>query len=137
MNDEDTAGPEEIKQRLVAERERLEGARDAVVSDGYVGQPQSAAMEELSTVDQHPADIGTETFYMERDQSLLEQVRSDLDDVDAALRRLEEGTYGRCEACGEPIGDDRLEAVPAARFCLAHQEAAENGGQAGARIGNL
>ena len=61
-------------------------------------------------------------------RDLLDQVRSDLDDVDAALRRLEEGTYGRCEACGQPIGETRLEALPAARYCLRHEHGA--GGQA-------
>ncbi len=51
----------------------------------------------------------------------LDQVRSDLDDVEAALRRLEEGGYGQCEACGRPIGEGRLAALPAARHCLGHQ----------------
>jgi RNA polymerase-binding transcription factor DksA len=52
---------------------------------------------------------------------VLDQVRNDLDDIDAALRRLEEGSYGQCEACGRPIGEERLTALPAARYCLGHQ----------------
>ena len=58
----------------------------------------------------------------------LDQVRSDLDDVEAALRRLEEGTYGQCEACGTPIGEGRLAALPAARYCVGHQPVARAGG---------
>ncbi len=72
----------------------------------------------------------------ERD-ALLDQVRSDLDDVDAALRRLEGGTYDRCEACGGPIGEERLGALPAARYCLRHQPFAEGTVPSGARPGRL
>ena len=128
---------QEIRSRLDAEHERLVEAREALTTGGFVGQAEGTAIEELSTVDQHPADIGTETFTMERDQSLLEQIRSDLDDVGSALARLEQGTYGLCEACGGPIGDERLEAVPAARFCLEHQQVAEGGVTGAARIGDL
>ncbi|MGA3221392.1 MAG: TraR/DksA family transcriptional regulator [Acidimicrobiales bacterium] len=65
------------------------------------------------------------TFVPEVDRALLDRARSDLDDVDAALRRLEEASYGQCEACGAPIGDSRLAALPAARYCLRHQQVAE------------
>ena len=57
----------------------------------------------------------------------LGQVRRDLDDVEAALRRLEEGAYGQCEACGRPIGEGRLVVLPAARYCLSHQPGAGPG----------
>jgi RNA polymerase-binding transcription factor len=46
--------------------------------------------------------------------------------VDRALHRLDDGSYGRCDACREPIDDNRLEAMPAARFCYMHQAQAEN-----------
>jgi RNA polymerase-binding transcription factor DksA len=80
---------------------------------------------ETSTIDQHQADLGTETFERERDQSLLEDIEQEIADVQRAFVRLDRGTYGRCEACGAEIPDDRLIAVPAARFCLEHQAAAE------------
>jgi RNA polymerase-binding transcription factor DksA len=80
---------------------------------------------ELSSVDQHQADIGTETFNRERDLSILESLEAELSDVEHAMRRLDEGTYGTCEACGRPIGDARLEAMPATRFCVEDQAAAE------------
>jgi DnaK suppressor protein len=44
----------------------------------------------------------------------------DLDDVEAALRKLDEGTHGKCDVCHEPIGEDRLASSPAARYCGAH-----------------
>ena len=52
---------------------------------------------------------------------LLGQVRRELDDVEVALRRLEEGTYAICEACGQPIGQSFLVTAPAARYCEGHR----------------
>jgi RNA polymerase-binding transcription factor DksA len=51
--------------------------------------------------------------------AVLEQVEVELADVEHALRRLDEGTYGVCEACGSAIGAERLAAFPAARLCAA------------------
>ena len=48
------------------------------------------------------------------------RLRDQLDDVELALRKLDEGTYGRCEVCGREIGEARLEVMPAARFCIDH-----------------
>ena len=104
------------RDRLLEERARLEGAAQAATGgdDGGEGDVTS----ELSTYDQHPADDGTETFQREADQSIVESIKAELDEVDAALRRLDDGSYGTCQACGRPIGDDRLEALPWTRFCI-------------------
>lgn len=51
---------------------------------------------------------------------LAGQLRESLDEVAGAIARLEEGSYGRCEVCGEPINPARLEAMPATRFCIKH-----------------
>ena len=61
----------------------------------------------------------------ERDQSLLEDIEQEIADVERAFVRLDRGTYGRCEACGAQIPDDRLVAMPASRFCLEHEAEAE------------
>jgi RNA polymerase-binding transcription factor DksA len=50
----------------------------------------------------------------------LDRAEGQLDDVERALSRLEEGTYGACEVCGRSIGDDRLAAAPATRRCTDH-----------------
>src|SRR5207302_7064081 len=102
-----------------------EAVRDGFSDDGLTRETEDESLSELSSLDQHPADVGTETFNRERDLSILESVEAELADVEHALRRLDDGTYGTCEACGKPIGDERLEAQPAARFCLADQSAAE------------
>jgi RNA polymerase-binding transcription factor DksA len=109
---------------LQSEQERLETIKTAL-EEPLVGETEAESTSELSDNAQHQADVGTETFDRERDLSILEQVEAELSDIEHALHRLDDGSYGRCEACGEPIGDERLEALPAARFCLRHQAAVE------------
>lgn len=115
--------PATARQRLDAERERLARLRDELAAQ--VADEEASAGAELSRMDQHPAEMGTETEDRERDVSILEQVEGELADVEDAYARLEAGTYGTCEVCGRPIGEERLEAIPAARRCAEHQLAAE------------
>ena len=114
-----------VRQRLAEERERLDGVRSTFDAEGLTQQSETDSLSELSSYDQHQADLGTETFEREKDLSILEQVEAELADVEHALRRLDEGTYGTCEIDGKPIPEERLEAVPAARLCLEHQAEAE------------
>jgi len=116
---------EAARSRLVEERTRLEGVRNGLDDDHLSDQTEKDSLSELSSVDQHQADMGTETFEREKDISILEAIESELADVEHALRRLDEGTYGTCEACGRSIDDDRLQALPAARLCRDDQERAE------------
>jgi DnaK suppressor protein len=109
--------------RLEEERTRLQGIRDDLQRER--AEATSDTGDELSSFDQHPGDVGTETFELERNVSLLEQVENELEEIEAAFGRLERGEYGRCQACGRPIGDERLDAMPAARFCVEDQARAE------------
>jgi DnaK suppressor protein len=116
---------EEERTRLQAMREDLEREREETTADGA---------GELSTVDQHPGDSGTETFELEKTVSLLEQVEDELQEVEAAFQRVEAGSHGICQTCGRPIGGERLEALPATRFCVEDQAKAEReAGYAGPR----
>lgn len=56
------------------------------------------------------------------DFAALDQAQRDLDDFDVALRRLDDGTYGRCEVCGEPLGVERSEEQPLLRRCAEHAD---------------
>jgi RNA polymerase-binding protein DksA len=114
-----------VKQRLAEERARLEGLRGQLVVEHHTDESAQDSVGDLSSIDQHQADAGTETFEREKDLSILESIEAELADVEHALRRLDEGTYGVCEACGKPIGVERLEAMPAARLCLDDQAQAE------------
>ena len=109
--------------RLEEERTRLQGVRDGIQREQEEASAETAG--ELSSVDQHPGDSGTETFEKEKNLSLLEQVEDELLEIEAAFQRLERGTYGSCQACGRPIGDERLGAMPATRFCVEDQAKAE------------
>jgi DnaK suppressor protein len=68
--------------------------------------------DELSVVDQHPADYATELYDREMDESTVARLREELDAIDRAFKRLQEGTYGRSIESGKPIPDARLEVIP-------------------------
>ena len=70
--------------------------------------------------DSNFADSSQVTAERGEAEVLALQLRETLDEVALAIARLEEGTYGRCEACGEPVSPARLEAMPATRFCISH-----------------
>lgn len=69
--------------------------------------------------DSNFADTSQVTAERGEAETLAGQLQDALDEVEAAIARLEKGTYGRCERCGQPIAADRLEAKPAARRCIA------------------
>ena len=73
---------------------------------------------ELSNMPFHMADIGTDNFEMENTLGLMDSERRLLVEIEDALARIEEGTYGVCEGNDEPIPKARLEAIPWARFCV-------------------
>lgn len=112
-----------IRKELHAEAERLERIRETLAAESAISDADRDASSEGA--DQHPADVGTEMFERERAVSILQRVDLKTADVDRALHRLDAGTYGFCEACGRPIPKARLEARPAARFCLDDQSKLE------------
>ena len=71
--------------------------------------------------DNHLADTATAMYDRELDEGLEEGARDTLAEIDAALQRIEDGTYGICEVCGKPIGADRLKALPWTRLCIDDQ----------------
>ena len=72
----------------------------------------------LSDVPVHPADLGTEEFEEELTLTLVENEEQLLAEIDDALDRIEQGTYGRCENCHREIPRERLEALPYVRYCI-------------------
>lgn len=109
------------RQHLTDEHDRLVRLRETLENEHLHDEAEEDSSAELSHLDQHPADVASNAFEREKEFSILEQVEAELVDVDRALARLDGGRYGRCEVCGEAIGDERLSARPAARFCLDHQ----------------
>lgn len=70
--------------------------------------------------DDNFADSGQVAAEQGEVRVVASSLQEQLDDVEHALERLDEGTYGTCETCGQPIADARLEAMPATRFCIDH-----------------
>jgi RNA polymerase-binding protein DksA len=73
---------------------------------------------ELGEPIEGPGQMATHVFEQQRDLALRERSRAELDRVDAALRRLDDGTYGTCVSCGNPIAPERLEAIPWSPTCI-------------------
>jgi DnaK suppressor protein len=111
--------PQRATELLQAERSRIEQAlAELAPSDD----------DELSDLDQHLADDASELFDEERDAGLAERLREELAAVERAEERLMLGTYGLSVESGEPIPDDRLEAVPLAERTVEEQERYDHGG---------
>jgi RNA polymerase-binding transcription factor DksA len=104
---------EAARRRLEAEKERVHGLIEALQDEG-LDQDAADQVGDLSHVSD-PADQASETFEREKDIAILEQLEHDLAEIEAALRRLDEGSYGIDEVTGGPIAPERLEAYPVAR----------------------
>jgi RNA polymerase-binding protein DksA len=108
---------EHFRTRLLEERDRLRHAV-AYLHDEREGAQADEGENELSTADNHLGDQATNTYDRELDDGLEEGGRGVLVQIDIALKRIEDGTYGKCERCGRDIGEERLEARPWATLCI-------------------
>ncbi len=104
-----------VTDRLAVERQQaldrlasLTGDYDAVV----------AASLDTNADDEHDPEGHTIAYERSQIGALVKQVSRHLVEIDAAAARVEDGTYGLCEVCGQPIAAARLEALPAARTCI-------------------
>jgi DnaK suppressor protein len=77
-----------------------------------------AASRDTNADDEHDPEGATIAFERSQIEALARQAEHHLAEIDAALTRVETGTYGTCEVCGRPIGEPRLEARPTARVCI-------------------
>src|ERR1700759_598355 len=102
MADGAPAGP---RAALTAERDRVSGELEAIGIDSGAN-------------DSGFADSGQVTAERGEVDALVGTLRDTLSDIDDALAKIDAGTYGMCEQCGKPIGEARLEAMPAARLCI-------------------
>jgi DnaK suppressor protein len=104
--------------RLLHAVEHLHGENSGSIED---------ELGELSAggVDNHMGDTASATYDRELDTGFEESAQHTLVEVEAALARMDAGVYGTCEACGDPIGAERLAAIPWARLCIDDQRRAE------------
>jgi len=106
--------------RILLEEQRDLEERFAGNAHYGLGESLAEGTSELSSYDNHPADVGTELFERGKDLALNEEAEKELRRVNEALERMDAGTYGLCVRCGKPISYERLEALPATSFCLEH-----------------
>lgn len=111
---------------LLEERERVEQAI-ANLREDHPGRIDDEVEELAQLADNHPADTATATLDREIDYTLEENSARMLVEIDAALKRIDDGTYGTCAGCGQEIAAGRLEAYPWASLCIDCKRQAERG----------
>lgn len=105
-----------FRETLLEERRRVEAALQNLHDENSGALSEDAGEE--TAYDNHLADTATETYDRELDYTLEENSEHVLAEIDAALERIENGTYGTCTNCGEQIPEERLEALPWATLCI-------------------
>jgi DnaK suppressor protein len=120
MTKEETLTKAELdryRRRLLELKERLGGDLSELEKEALrpVGGEASGG---LSDVPVHPADLGNDNYEVELALDLIESEEQVLVEIEDALARIEQGTFGRCENCHKPISKERLEALPYARYCI-------------------
>jgi len=114
----------EFRRLLETERARL------VKTVHFLRDENAGSLEDelgeigLGRDDNHLGDTASETYDRELDQGLEEGVQQTLGEIEAARRRIDDGTYGNCLMCGKPIAEQRLRAIPWARLCIDDQRRA-------------
>jgi len=103
--------------KLRDEKDRLRGLMGRLEQTG-LGSEMRESLSELSTYDNHPADIGDELFERSKDLALRDNAHITLENVENALERIKDGTFGKCGTCGKEIDEARLEALPWANECM-------------------
>ena len=119
-----TIDSDHFRNRLREERKRVKEAID------YLHEENPGSVEDEtqdSTADNHPADVATVTFDRELDYSLEENEGRLLAAIDSALARIDEGTFGICRTCAQPIAEERLEALPWTTQCIDCKRKEERG----------
>lgn len=106
---------EALRRQLLEEKERL--LQEIADLDAELAESLEDSSEE-SPYDQHMAETAAVTLDREIDLTLQENARATLVQIERALAKLDEGTYGLCDKCGKPISEGRLQAAPFATLCV-------------------
>ena len=108
----------------------LEKRREILINvnefeDEALKQSRLDASGDLSSMPIHMADLGTDNYEQEFALDLMDSERKLINEIDDALQRIEDGTYGICEGTGKPISKARLKAQPWARYCVEYAQKLE------------
>ena len=116
----------QMRQALLAKRKAILGDMSGMEAEA-LGIARHGAAGDLSKMPTHPADIGTDNYEQEFTLGLLESERILLMEIDEALERIDNGTYGICLGTGKGINKARLEAKPWAKYCIEYARLLEKG----------
>ena len=105
------------KERLLQLRARIRGDVSAM-ANAALNKTRSEASGDLSSMPIHMADVGSDNFEQEFTLSLMANDEGTLDAIEAALERIEDGTYGSCMECDGRITKTRLNAIPHTPYCI-------------------
>ena len=118
---------ERFRPLLLEKREAVTAALENLLRENSGSLEEETGELVSGSADQHLADTATETVEREIGNTLEEHDERVLDAIDAALRRMDDGTYGKCVNCGAPIPEERLEAMPWATLCIDGKRKEERG----------
>jgi RNA polymerase-binding protein DksA len=105
------------RQSLLSLKNRVTGDVSHLANEALRKSPQDAGGN-LSNMPIHMADLGTDNFEQELSLNLLANEEQVLGEIEAALRRIDDGSFGACEECQKPIAKERLKELPFARLCI-------------------
>ena len=119
-----TIDTDRFRTLLMEERKRVRRAIEHL-HDGHPGSIENETEELATASDNHMGDLASATLDREIDYSLGDNAEQVLAAIDAALKRIDDGTYGTCTKCGREIAPERLEARPWASLCIDDARKAE------------
>jgi RNA polymerase-binding protein DksA len=113
---------QKFKALLLAKRKEILGDVSTIENETL-----HKSRSDLSNMPIHMADVGSDNFEQEFSLGLLDGERKVIKEIDDALKRMEDGTYGICEGTGKPIERERMEAIPWAKYCVEYASQLEKG----------
>ncbi len=113
----------QFRQLLLTERAKLADEIKSIAEE--VSKSPREASGDLSAYTVHMADMAADTYERELSMNIVSNEQEMLYQIDDALKRIDEGAYGVCQQCGQPIAMSRLKAVPSALLCIGCQRAKE------------
>ena len=121
----DQAQLDELRRRLEADRDSLKSEIERIEDEDVHAENQYDP--EFSGYGNHMAETATEIYEQERNLSIEQSLQQQLAEVEHALAKFDEGTYGICDNCGKEIPLERLQAFPQATLCIDCKSRAESG----------
>lgn len=108
---------QDFKYQQLIEQLKKDKQEAMETAHGLISGDMRDSISELSLIDNHPADIATEVYERSRDVAIHDRLQHQVQAMDSALQRYEEGKYGICEHCQKEIPMERLEALPYTTVC--------------------